>query len=134
MKGGKGKIEPRWTKGQSGNSKGRPPKLISGLITDLKHKGYERASVTNVIEVIELLINLPEDEIKNIIKDDKQPLSVRIVGKQLLSPKGFEAIETVLSRAQGKPKQQMDIQQTNTQPVEVRVKITKDDLTSDPIE
>ena len=134
MKGGKGKIEPRWTKGQSGNPGGRPPKLITTLITDLKKKGYDRVTSGSIIEVYEVLLNLPEGELKDIINDYSQPLSIRIIGKQLMGKKGFEAIETVLSRAQGKPKQQMDIQQTNTQPVEVRVKITKDDLRSDPIE
>jgi hypothetical protein len=128
------KVKPRWTKGQSGNPGGRPPKLITTLITDLKKKGYDRVTSGSIIEVYEVLLNLPEGELKDIINDYNQPLSIRIIGKQLMGNKGFEAIETVLSRAQGRPKQQLEVGASSEKPLEIKVKITRDDLTSDPIQ
>ena len=121
-------------KGETMNPAGRPPKLISSLVTDLKAKGYERATATTVTEAIEHLINLPESELKELIEDKGQPLSVRIIGKQLLSTKGFEALEIILSRAQGRPKQQMDVATSGEQRVKIEVHLTEEDGRSDPIE
>lgn len=121
-------------KGETMNPAGRPPKLISSLVTDLKAKGYERATATTVTEAIEHLINLPESELKELIEDKGQPLSVRIIGKQLLSAKGFEALEIILSRAQGRPKQQMDVATSGEQRVKIEVHLTEEDGRSDPIE
>lgn len=120
---------PEWI-----NRNGRPPKLISTLVNELKANGYERATATNVTEAIEHLINLPEDEIKAILNDKNQPLSIRILSKQLLSNKGFEALEVVLSRAQGRPKQQMDVSNSGEQKIKIEVVLTDEDGRSDPIE
>lgn len=138
MPGGRGKITGQegntWVKGQSGNPKGRPPKVLTTLVADLKKQGYERATATTVVETIEHLIGLPEDRLRELLADKEQPMSVRIIIKSMLSAKGFETLSAILDRAHGKPKQQMDVATTGEQKLEVRVKITKDDLTSDPIE
>jgi hypothetical protein len=124
----------RYKKGKSGNPNGRPPKLLTSLVSELKALGYERATATTVTETIEHLITLPEEELKTLLADKTQPMSVRIIIKSLLSGKGFETLLSVLDRAHGKPKQQMDVATTGEQVIEVKVKITKDDLRSDPIE
>lgn len=138
MPGGRGKITGQegntWVKGQSGNPKGRPPKVLTTLVADLKKQGYERATATTVVETIEHLIGLPEDRLRELLADKEQPMSVRIIIKSMLSAKGFETLSAILDRVHGKPKQQMDVATTGEQKLEVRVKITKDDLTSDPIE
>jgi len=127
-------IEPhKWSKGQTGNSKGRPPKVLTSIISDLKNQGYERVTATTITESIEHLIGLPQDRLQELLTDKEQPMSVRIIIKALLSGKGFEALNTILDRAHGKPKQQMDVQSTGEQKMEVVVKITNDDLISDPI-
>jgi hypothetical protein len=121
-------------KGKVSNPNGRPPKLLTSLVSELKALGYERATATTVTETIEHLITLPEEELKTLLADKTQPMSVRIIIKSLLSGKGFETLLSVLDRAHGKPKQQMDVATTGEQVIEVKVKITKDDLRSDPIE
>ena len=116
------------------NGGGRPPKLISTLIKDLKEQGYERATSTTITEAIEYLINLPLQEIEDILDDKEQPLSLRIIARQLKSNKGFEALEVVLSRAQGRPKQQMDVSNSGEQKIKIEVVLTDEDGRSDPIE
>jgi hypothetical protein len=128
-------IDPhKFPKGKSGNPKGRPPKVLTTLVADLKKQGYERATATTVTETIEHLIGLPEERLRELLADKEQPMSVRIIIKSMLSAKGFETLSAILDRAHGRPKQQMDVATTGEQKLEVRVKITKDDLTSDPIE
>lgn len=127
------KVKPRWKKGETGNPNGRPPKLVTTLVADLKDKGYERVTAGAISEVFEVLLNLPLSELESIVNDKEQPLSIRIIGKQLMGNRGFEAVEAVLSRAQGRPRQQMDFTASTEKPLEIKVKITRDDLTSDPI-
>lgn len=98
-----------WPKGTSGNPAGRRPKLLSSILSDLKGKGYDRVGPANVIEAFELLMNLPEEEIKAIVADKAQPMIVRIVGKSMLSDKGWLVLQTMIDRAHGKAKQSMDL-------------------------
>lgn len=98
-------------KGQSGNPYGQPRKVLSRINEELKKEGFEPASSGNVIEAYNLMINLPEEKIKQIIADATYPMIMRIVGKEMLGKGGPEMIEKMLDRAHGKAmqKQQMDI-------------------------
>lgn len=87
---------------------GRPPKLLSTIVAELKAKGYERASASNVVEAFEMLLNVPEDVLANMVKDKHKPMSLRIVGKAMLTAKGWEVLQAMLDRAHGKAKQQLD--------------------------
>lgn len=100
-----------WKKGQSGNPDGQPRKVLSRINEELKKEGFEPASSGNVIEAYNLMINLPEEKIKQIIADATYPMIMRIVGKEMLGKGGPEMIEKMLDRAHGKAmqKQQMDI-------------------------
>ena len=44
-----------------------------------------------------------------MVKDDSQPAMIRIVGKAILSGKGFDVIEKVLDRGIGRPDNKTDI-------------------------
>lgn len=89
-------------KGQSGNPKGQPRKVLSRINIELAKEGFEQASSANVIEAYNILINLPEDRIKIIITDQTYPMFLRIVAKEMLSKGGPEMIEKMLDRAHGK--------------------------------
>ena len=91
------------------NRKGRPRKLVSGVIVELKNKGVERVSQSDVKDVFLMLINLETNEIKEIINDEKQPAIIRIVGREMLSGKGFDIIEKMLDRAIGKSNENINI-------------------------
>lgn len=98
--------------GVSGNPKGRPPKLLKHVLDELKRKGFERVSPSQVAEAYELLFNLSEAEIAHYVNDKKAPMFMRIVAKRMMSKDGVEMIEKMLNRAHGNTKQTVDT--TNT--------------------
>jgi hypothetical protein len=95
-------------KGQSGNPNGRPRKLISETINELKAEGVVETSTTEIKAVYLMLINLTIPELEQRVKDGKQSALVRIVGKAILSNKGYEIIEKMLDRAIGKAENKID--------------------------
>ena len=81
---GKGQIEPRWKKGESGNPKGRPKKIP---------------------ELKELLANVLGDS-----KDGKTAAEAILMALRNKAIKGdVRAAELLLDRAYGKAKQDLDI-------------------------
>jgi len=108
-------IEPHeFKKGESGNPKGRPRKLISETIKELEAEGVQQTTTTEIKAVYLMLINLTIPELENRVKDSKQSALVRIVGKAILSGKGFEIIESMLVRSIGRPNQTIDANITET--------------------
>jgi hypothetical protein len=87
---------------------GRPPKLLSTITAELKAKGYERATANQVADAFETLMNVPQNELADMVKDEKAPMSLRIVGKAMLTAKGWEVLQAMLDRAHGKAKQAID--------------------------
>ena len=101
----KGVIHPGaipFKKGQSGNPKGQPRKVLSRINQELIKDGFSPASSANVIEAYNILINLTEEKIKAIITDGSYPMFLRIVAKEMLSKGGPDMIERMLDRAHGK--------------------------------
>jgi hypothetical protein len=89
-------------KGQVLNPNGRPRKLFSDVLLELSKVGHGRVSNTQVAEAYEILIALKEKELIEWTNDKDRPMLLRIVGKALLSGKGFENIERILDRVHGK--------------------------------
>ena len=98
----------KFKKGQSGNPAGPPPRLLSTITAELRSKGYERATANQVAEAFETLMNVPEDELRKMVNEGKSPMSLRIVGKAMLTAKGWEVLQAMLDRAHGKAKQGVD--------------------------
>jgi hypothetical protein len=102
-------IEPhKFKKGQSGNPNGRPKKLIGTINHDLEKCGYKEATKEEITSCYLRLLNTDIPEIERMIKDKHQPALIRIVGKAILSGKGFDVIEKVLDRGIGKANQSID--------------------------
>lgn len=95
-------------KGDVLNPKGPTPKLLSTITAELKAKGYERATSNQVADAFETLMNVPQNELADMVKDEKAPMSLRIVGKAMLTAKGWEVLQAMLDRAHGKAKQQLE--------------------------
>jgi hypothetical protein len=118
MPGRNGGTLRRFAKGETGNPYGRPKKLVSQTIADLKKAGYERIGAANIAEAVEQLIGIPETVLRSIQKDKDQPMCMRIVAEAILQPKGrFNALQTLLDRAHGKAKQQVDLSGEGVIPV-----------------
>lgn len=94
---------------QNINRNGRPRRLVSGVIAELEKKGVERVSQSNVKDVFLMLINLEINEVEEIVNDKSQPALVRIVGREMLSGKGFDIIEKMLDRAIGKSNENIKV-------------------------
>ena len=99
-------------KGETANLAGRPPRLLSTITAELKAKGYERATANQVADAFETLMNVPEDELVKMVKDTKSPMSLRIVGKAMVTAKGWEVLQAMLDRAHGKSRQGVDLRAT----------------------
>ena len=91
------------------NRKGRPRRLVSSIIQDLKEKGIVQVKATDIVEAFEMLFNLESKEIAEIANNDKNPYFIRRVAKEMLSGKGFDIIERMIDRVHGKPKQATEI-------------------------
>jgi hypothetical protein len=107
-------------KGQSGNPKGQPKKVLSRVNEQLKEEGYSAASANNIVEAYSILINLDEERIKSIINDTTYPMLMRIVAKEMLSKNGAEMIEKILDRAHGKATQKQENRQVDGEGKDVK--------------
>ena len=105
----KGLKDP-WKKGQSGNPNGRPKKLVSSILAELKEEG-ELVTRSLVEQTYQVLMSLTQEQLTKIASDKKQPMINRIVSKEMLSKKGFEIIEKMMDRANGKAVQMSEITQ-----------------------
>jgi hypothetical protein len=94
---------------QNINRNGRPRKLITDVIAELEKQGIKAATKPDIQDIYMRLINVEIPELEQIVKDTTQPVLVRIVGKNVLSGKGFDIIEKMLDRSIGKAEQKTDI-------------------------
>ena len=98
--------------GETGNPNGRPKKLVSSLIAQLKEEGYEGVTNGQISDVISLLLNLEKDRVKQLAEDAKQPIYVQRISRRLVTATDKEIgdfIDKQLDRAHGKPKTQVDV-------------------------
>ena len=94
---------------QNINRNGRPRKMIADVIDELEKQGIKAATKPDIQDIYMRLINVEIPELEQIVKDQTQPVLVRIVGKNVLSGKGFDIIEKMLDRSIGKAEQKTDI-------------------------
>lgn len=93
---------------QNINRKGRPRKLVSTIIDELRTKGIEGVKAAQVIDAYEAMFNLTRKELTEKASDEEAPIFIRIVAREMLSGKGPEMLERMMDRAHGKAKQVMD--------------------------
>ena len=94
---------------QNINRNGRPRKLITDVIAQLEEQGIKPATKPDIQDIYMRLINVEISELEQIVKDSTQPVLVRIVGKSVLSGKGFDIIEKMLDRSIGKVPNSIDL-------------------------
>ena len=96
-------------KGERLNPNGRPRKLITDVIKQLEELGIKPATKPDIQDIYMRLMNVEIPELEQIVKDSTQPVLVRIVGKSVLSGKGFDIIEKMLDRSIGKSMNSIDV-------------------------
>jgi hypothetical protein len=99
-----------YKKGQSGNPFGRPRKLLSSL----SEIGYSNSQISDALLNI---IALTEQELKTIVENEECTILERLVAKSILKDyaKGsLWNLETIITRAIGKPKETAQITNDGT--------------------
>lgn len=96
-------------KGETANPNGRPRKTINSVNKELEEQGIKPATANEIKDIYLRLINMEMAELKSLVEDLKQPALIRIVGKKILSDKGFDIIDKMLDRAIGKAQQAVDV-------------------------
>ena len=109
VKGGKGGEIHLLEKGETANPNGRPRKTINSVNKELEEQGIKPATANEIKDIYLRLINMEMAELKKLVEDLKQPALIRIVGKKILSDKGFDIIDKMLDRAIGKAQQAVDV-------------------------
>jgi hypothetical protein len=113
------------------NKTGANRKSISSVTKDLKAKGYEAANKNDIVNCYLTLVNIDLTQLKDMIDDENQPAMIRIVGKAIMSGKGFDVIEKVLDRGIGKAQNNTDITSggdpIKSEPVQINFVKTKEE-------
>lgn len=87
------------------NPYGRPTKLVSQVLKDLKEAGAEAVSPSQVSDVITVLLNLPVEMVRKIAEDKKLPILIQRTARRFAgsSDKDWDWIlSNNLDRAHGK--------------------------------
>lgn len=88
--------------GNLANPNGRPKKFVSFVIDELKQAGYENVKRSQIVDIYELLLSLPQHKLVEMGSDDNCPMIYRIIAKEMLGRRGFDVIEKMIDRAQGR--------------------------------
>jgi hypothetical protein len=116
-------LKPAWSKGESGNPNGRPRKWIS----ELKDSGYKSSEVNDCILV---MLSMTLEELAEVYKHPKATALEKTVAnaiKRSLEKGSLYSIETLLSRAVGKPKESVDHTTAGERIGEIQVNIVNAD-------
>jgi len=109
-------LEPfKWEKGKaSPNPQGRPKSLKNMLKQE-----YDLTPTQTNDAILNLLMHT-KSQIEDICNDDTQPMFNRIIGKALIKSYNngnLYALESLLNRTQGMPRQQTDINASFEKPI-----------------
>lgn len=91
------------------NRNGRPRKTINSVNKELEEQGIKPTTANEIKDIYLRLVNMEMTELKALVENQKQPALIRIVGKKILSEKGFDIIEKMLDRSIGRATQQINV-------------------------
>jgi len=126
MKGKYGGKLVIWEKGESGNPKGRPKKLVPSM----KVEGYK---LTEINDTIQSIISMTMDELKQVWDNPKSTILEKTVAGALrksLERGNLESVETLINRVYGKPKEKIDIESKNESSIKIQI-IKNDNIIND---
>ena len=106
--------------GPSPNPNGRPRKLVSKVIHEMHTNGCERVTPSQVSDVMEILLNATKEELTAMAQDEQHPIMIRLIARELLGKRGWDALGDVLDRAQGRPRRGPDIKEASGDATETR--------------
>ncbi len=95
----------RFEKGQSGNPYGRPTRMVSQVLKDLKADGAEAVTPSQVSDVISVLLNYPVESVKAMASDKSLPILIQRTARRFAgsSDRDWDTVlKDNLDRAHGK--------------------------------
>lgn len=96
-------------KGQSGNPNGRPRKSFSVINAELKSKGIEALSKSDLVEAYGIIFNSTEKELKDLAGDKNIPYAMRLIIGELNSARTrSKALQDYRDYMFGKAKDSVD--------------------------
>lgn len=111
---------------QNINRTGKNRKTISHINLQLESEGYTEATAADITSCYLRLINIDVPELQKMITATDQPILIRVVGKAILSGKGFDVIESMLNRTIGKAKQTIDMEHSMDEKIEsITIKVKR---------
>lgn len=108
------------------NSAGRPRKLVSHVIEEMKAAGIQPLKQSQIVDAYEMLFQKTTDELGLVANDKDLPVFVRIIAKAMLSGKGFDTINNMLDRAHGKAKTSGEVKMYVETPDEIDYTLLSD--------
>jgi len=108
MKQALGKNATSFKAGESGNLKGRPKKTVAATLSALKDQGYEEVTAEQVRSTMGRMLNLSRDQLVATGNDKTAPILDALIARALAGGKGWEALQDILDRAHGRPKQSLE--------------------------
>jgi len=93
------------------NENWRPKKWISLVNAELKEKWYSPATKQDIETNYMSLLQLEEDQLKDMVNDKTKPMLIRILVKNMLWWKWFDIVEKMLDRWIWKAVQKEEIKQ-----------------------
>lgn len=106
-----------WEKGESGNPKGRPKKLVPSMKID----GYK---LTEINDTIQSIVSMNIEELKHVYDNPKSTILEKTVANALrksLEKGNLEAIETLINRVYGKPKENLNVESKGETTIKIEI-------------
>jgi hypothetical protein len=111
MAGGRGKVEPRWKKGESGNPKGRP-KNIATIIQEVFIAEHNlKLSKGQVNDIIQVILSKNKKELIEMAKNEELPFWVGLIARKAQRDyeKGsIHILDVLFDRVYGAPTQSIE--------------------------
>lgn len=95
-------------KGETGNPNGRPRKGVSAVLSALEAAGHAEVTAEQVRATMGRMLNLSRKELVAMGSDEKAPIMDALIARALAGKDGWAALNGILDRAHGKPKQSVD--------------------------
>ena len=113
-----------WEKGESGNPKGRPKKLVPSM----KIEGYK---LTEINDTIQSIISMTVEELKQVWDNPKSTILEKTVAGALrksLEKGNLESVETLINRVYGKPKEKIEMETKGETNIRIQIVKSNDQL------
>ena len=91
----------QFNKFQRCNPKGRPKKMVSKILDQLREQG-EQVTRNMIKNIYQVFLSLPQKKLSEISKDKTYPMMYRILAGEMLGDRAFDIMEKMIDRANGK--------------------------------